>query len=95
MSTTIEELTVNYEEDGRVVRKELKKEILTKGAWSTIMFLYQDLDAKTEEYKEPKAMVVRFRKLKGEYRKQSSFNISSKKQALQMVEILSSWFKEE
>jgi hypothetical protein len=95
MSETIEELTVNYEEDGTLVRKELKKEILTKGAWSTIMFMYQDMDNKTGDYKDPKAMIVRFRKLKGEYRKQSNFNISSKKQAMQISDVLQGWFGEE
>ncbi len=92
MSATIEELTVNYEEEGTLVRKEIDKEVLSKGAWSTIMFKYQDLDAKSGEYKDPKAMIVRFRKLRGEYKKQSSFNISSAKQAKAMAETLSRWF---
>ncbi len=92
MAATIEELTVSYEENGTLVRKELEKEVLTKGAWSTILFKYQDLDSKTGEYKEPKAMIVRFRKLRGEYKKQSSFNISSPKQAKAMAAILTRWF---
>ncbi|MDA3864450.1 MAG: hypothetical protein PF689_11355 [Deltaproteobacteria bacterium] len=92
MSQAIEELTVNYEEEGRLVRKELAKAILSKGAWSTILFKYQDMNKKTEEYKPPKAMLVRFRKIRGEYRKQSSFNISSKKQALAIINTLTEWF---
>lgn len=94
MSASIEDLTVNYEEDGTLVREELEKEVLSKGAWSTIMFKYQDLDSKTGEYKAPKAMVVRFRKIRGEYKKQSSFNISSAKQAKAMAATLSKWFDE-
>ncbi|MBU1240491.1 hypothetical protein KKF84_09620 [Myxococcota bacterium] len=93
MSATIDELTVNYEEEGVLVRKEITKEVLSKGAWSTIMFKYQDFDQKIEDYGEAKAMVVRFRKIKGEYRKQSSFNISSPKQALAMAKILNEWFE--
>ena len=49
MAESIDELTIHYEEDGRVVRKEIAKEVLSKGAWTTIMFLYQDLDRKTDE----------------------------------------------
>ena len=48
MAETIEEVSYNYEDEGKLVRKEMKKEVLTKGAWATVMFLYQELDRKTE-----------------------------------------------
>ena len=47
MAETIDELTIHYEEDGKILRKELAKEVLSKGSWTTIMYLYQDLDRKT------------------------------------------------
>ena len=50
MAETIDELTIQYEEDGQVLRKQLDKEVLSKGSWTTIMFLYQDLDRKTGEH---------------------------------------------
>ena len=34
------------DETGELVVKQLAKENLTKGAWQTIMFLYQEKDAK-------------------------------------------------
>ena len=45
----VEELTVAFsdEDTGEEVIKELDKEILSKGAWPTVMFLYQEKDAKT------------------------------------------------
>ena len=50
MAETIEEVSYNYEDEGKLVRKEMKKEVLTKGAWATVMFLYQELDRKTEAW---------------------------------------------
>ena len=80
--------------EGKLVRKEIKKEILTKGAWATVMFLYQELDRKTEQWGPTKVSIVRFKKSGGVYRKQSSFNISSEKQARQIVDVIERWYKE-
>ena len=95
MAETIEELTVNYEEDGVLVVKELDKEVLTKGAWSTILFKYQDLDRKKGEFGPVKYVIRRYRKMQGTYRPQSKFTISSKDQALKIIDILSRWTSEE
>jgi hypothetical protein len=96
MAETIEELTINFEdEEGKLIVKELAKEILTKGSWSTIMFLYQDYDPKTEGYSEPKITIRRYRKSGGQFRQQSKFNISGQKQALQISDILRKWMPEQ
>jgi hypothetical protein len=50
MSSTIDDLTVSYEEDGVQVTKETGKEILSKGAWTTILFRYQTLDKASGEF---------------------------------------------
>ena len=92
MAETIEELTFNYEDEGRLVRKEIDRAVLSKGAWATLMFLYQELDRQTEQYREPKIAIVRFKKWNGVYRKQSSFNISSRKQAQQILEVIEKWY---
>ena len=94
MAETIEEVSYNYEDEGKLVRKEMKKEVLTKGAWATVMFLYQELDRKTEQWGPPKVSIVRFKKSGGVYRKQSSFNISSEKQARQIVDVIEKWYTE-
>jgi hypothetical protein len=92
MAETIAEVSYNYEDEGKLVRRELKKEILTKGAWATVMFLYQELDRQSETWGDPKVSIVRFKKSNGVYRKQSSFNISSEKQARQIVDVIERWY---
>ncbi|MEW5852525.1 MAG: hypothetical protein AB2A00_27310 [Myxococcota bacterium] len=90
----IDDLTANWEdpETKELRTKELAKEVLSKGAWATVMFLVQDLDRKTKGYRAPKISVRRYKKSGGTYRYQSSFNISSEKQAGEMMKILNKWF---
>jgi hypothetical protein len=92
MAETLEELTYDYEDQGVLVRKQLAKEVLTKGTWATIMFLYQELDKNTGKFRAPKISIVRFKKFKGSYRKQSNFNVSSVKQAKQITGVFEQWF---
>lgn len=95
MAEKIEDITINYEdENGRLIVKELDKEILTKGAWTTIMFLYQEIDRKTDDYGPPKVSIRRYRKIGGDFRQQSKFNISNAKQAKAISETLNKWFDE-
>lgn len=92
MAETVDELTINYEDNGELLVKQRDKEILTKGAWTTIMYLYQDLDRKTKEYGPQKISIRRYKKVNGEYRQQSKFNIGSEKQAKQIVETIGKWY---
>jgi len=94
MAETIDEINYDYEDEGKVVRRTLKKEVLTRGGWSTIMFLYEDLDRKTGKFGAPKVAIVRFKKWQGTFRKQSSFAISSEKQARQLMAVLEKWLPE-
>lgn len=87
----IEDITVNFEKDGKQLVKELKKEILSRGVWVTILFLYQQLDEKTGEYREPKICIRRYKKVKGFYQLQSKFSFSSDKQAKHIAGILTKW----
>lgn len=92
MAETLEELTYNYEDDGVLVRKEMDKTVLTKGSWATVMFLYQELDKASGKFRAPKIAIVRFKKARGAYRKQSSFNVSSEKQARQITAVFEQWY---
>jgi hypothetical protein len=92
MAETLEELTYDYEDEGTLVRKEIDRTVLTKGGWATIMFLFQELDRTSGKFRAPKMAIVRFKKSKGVYRKQSSFNISSEKQARQIAAVFESWY---
>ena len=93
MVSTVDELTVSYTEDGVETVKELDKKILTKGAWSTIMFRQQDWDRKKEAYGPDKYSIRRYQKRNGEYALRSKFVISSKDQAKQIIDTLNDWMK--
>lgn len=95
MAEAIDQLTVNWEEDGELKVKELKKHVLSKGAWATVMFLYQEFDKKTNEYKPPKISIRRYRKRNDQYMYQSKFNISSEAQGLEISRIITEWYKSE
>ena len=88
MAETIDEITVNWkdENDGILKVKEVKKEVLTRGAWTTIMFLIQEWDNKTEDYGPEKIRIQRYQKRSGSYTPRSKFTISNSKQAHQMMD---------
>ena len=94
MAETVDELTIRYEEDGIETVKELDKKILTKGAWSTIIYRYQDWNRAKDEYGPDKYSIRRYQKRNGEYQYKSKFNISSKDQARSIIEALEEWMKE-
>ncbi|MCD6486068.1 MAG: hypothetical protein J7K35_01900 [Syntrophobacterales bacterium] len=91
MASDVNEITISYEEDGVIIVKELDKIILSKGAWSTIIFNYQDWNRTKNEYGPERFTIRRYRKLNGEYRQQSKFNISSADQALKIITALQKW----
>jgi hypothetical protein len=94
MSETVDDLTVTYQEGELMTVKELDKVVLSKGAWATVMFRYQDLDRKTGEFGPDKYTIRRYQKRNGEYGQRSKFNISSKDQAQQIVTALTGWIKD-
>jgi len=94
MASTPDELTVSYSEGGTELVKELDKQILSKGAWTTILFRYQEWDNRKQEYGKDKYSIRRYQKRSGEYRQQSKFNISSPDQARAIVETLQGWLAE-
>jgi hypothetical protein len=95
MSETIDDLGIEYVEDDKVIVKQLDKHVLSRGSWTTIMFLYQEMDKKTEEYGAPKVSIRRYQKRNGVYRQQSKFNISSAKQGKEIIGALAKWYPEE
>jgi len=95
MASTPDELTINYSEGGIDVVKELDKEVLSKGAWTTILYRYQDWDARKEEYGKDKYSIRRYQKRNGEYQQKSKFNISSPAQATQLIAALNKWLPED
>jgi len=94
MASTVDELTIEYKEGDLVTVKELDKKVLTKGAWATLIYRYQDWDARKEEYGKEKYTIRRYQKRNGEYMQKSKFNISSADQAKAVIEALQGWIDE-
>lgn len=93
MSATIDDITVNYEEDGVLLVKELDKVVLSRGAWTTIIFRYQQWDRQKQEYGPERYTIRRYQKRGDEFLQKSKFNISSPDQAAKIVEALQGWLK--
>ncbi len=95
MAETVQDITIEWTDDeGRLLVKQLKKEVLTSGAWSTLVFSYQELNRQSGDYGPVKFRVGRYQKRNGVFRPHSKFNISSVKQAKQIVELLNGWIDE-
>jgi hypothetical protein len=91
MASDVNDISINYEEDGLVVLKELDKQVLSKGAWTTIIFRYQQWNKSKEEYGPDRYTIRRYQKRNGEYIPKSKFNISSSDQAKKIIAALQSW----
>ena len=95
MAETIDDISIDWKnEDCQQLVRQLKKEVLTSGAWSTIMFMYQDFNKKAGDWGPKKVRVVRYKKRSGKFIPQSKFNISSARQARQIVQHLQNWLPE-
>jgi hypothetical protein len=91
INETVDDLTISEFEEGTEVIKQLDKEILTKGAWVTAMYKYQEFDAKTQDYGIIKYTIRRYQKRNGKFKQRSKFNITSNEQANKIVSILQNW----
>ena len=94
MTETVDDLNIAYFECGVEMIKQLDKEILSKGAWATIIYRYQDWDAKNNQYSNDKFTVRRYQKRNGVYSQKSKFNISSTMQAEKISQVLKRWTTE-
>lgn len=95
MASTVEELTVRYEDGGVETVKELDKKVLSKGAWATVIYRYKDWEPAKDAYSENRFTIRRYQKRNGEYQQKSKFNISSEKQAQEIIEALQGWLGQE
>lgn len=79
MAANVDEITMNYEEDGVQKVEELEKLVITKGVWATLAFKFRTKVG--DEWSAPKIRLARYQKRDGEYKPKAKFNISSKDQA--------------
>ncbi len=91
MAETADDITIAYEEDGQLLVREIDKEVLSSGAWATVVFRYQELDRAKGEYGPDKYSIRRYQKREGQYQAKSKFNISSVAQAKKLIEVLARW----
>ncbi len=91
MASDVNDISIDYEEDGVLIVKEVDKEILSKGAWTTIIFRYQQWDRRKEEFGPDRYTIRRYQKRNDEYLPKSKFNISSADQAKKIVDALQGW----
>ena len=94
MAETVDELSVDFTEEGVLVTKQLDKVVLSKGAWATILYRYQDWDRAKGEYGPEKYTIRRYQKRHGQYQQKSKFNISSREQAQKIIDALQGWMRE-
>jgi hypothetical protein len=85
------ELSLDFEEDGKLVRKTIKKVVMAKGAWVRVVYLYQDLNRKKNEFGALKVSVALYKKAKSIYQFQKEFSFSSAAMAKQAAEIIQAW----
>ena len=92
MGSTVDELSVAYEEGGQVRVKELRKQVLHEGhGWATLVFLSQEWQEKEAIFGPPKVHLRRYRKRGGRYQLYSKFNLPSVSQAQGLAQTLQQW----
>lgn len=94
MAATVDDLTVDYTEGGVRLVQELDKEVLTRGAWTTVVFKYREWDGGRGEYGPERFTIRRYQKRSGRYQQRSKFTISSADQARKLIGILDRWVDE-
>lgn len=94
MSETIDDITIALTEDGIEKVRQLDKQILSKGAWTTILFRYQEWNHTKQTFDGEKYSIRRYQKRNNQYWQKSKFNISSQDQAQKIVSTLTSWLNE-
>ncbi|RMG08655.1 MAG: hypothetical protein D6731_21395 [Planctomycetota bacterium] len=90
---TVEDLTISREGDDRMApRRELRKKVVTSGSWATVLYEYDELkrSKKGEEWVR-KYSLVRYRKLKGSYRFQKEFALSSRDHVAIVRDTFAEW----
>lgn len=87
----LDEIRWDWEEDGRLVRRELDRRTFARGGWATVMFLFEELDPETDAWKAPKVAIVRFQKLHGLWKKHAAWNVDAD-DARGVAAALDAWF---
>jgi len=93
MTENINDITISYEEEGELLVEELGKIILTRGAWTSILFRYREMNRQTGAMGPPKAALRRYQKHNGLFKKRDAINLSAEA-ARTLVTTLQQWLDE-
>ena len=93
MAENINDITVNYEDEGELVVEELDKVILTRGAWTSILFRFRERNRQTGAMGPPKATLRRYQKHNGIFKKRDAINLSAEA-AKSLVGTLEKWLED-
>ncbi len=88
----LDDIRWDWEEDGRLVRRELDRRTFARGGWATVLFLFQELDLERDAWQPAKVAVVRFQKLRGLWKKHAAWNLAGETDVASVVEALTAWF---
>jgi hypothetical protein len=86
----IDDVSFEVEADGRLVRRQLARQVLSRGSWPTALYLYQELDPRTEAWRPAKVALVRFQSKRGQLRKHASITLGAA-QAREVAARLTEW----
>ena len=89
----INDITISYEDEGEILVEELGKVILTRGAWTSILFRYRERDRQTGAMGPPKAALRRYQKHNGLFKKRDAINLSVES-ARTLISTLQQWLDE-
>jgi hypothetical protein len=87
----LDDIRWDWEEDGRLVRRELDRRTFARGGWATVLFLFEELDPGTGTWKDRRVAVVRFQKVRGLWKKHAAWNLDHD-DARGVISALDAWF---
>lgn len=91
---TLDELTVNFEEDGVTKVRELDRAVLSSSsAWATIAYLFEERGPQGD-FRGPKVSLRRYRKRGQGFVVEKHLTIGSPRQAHGLAVALTRWFPE-
>lgn len=93
MTENINDITINYEEEGELVVEELDKVILNRGAWTSILFRYRERERQSGQMGPPKASLRRYQKYQGVFKKRDNINLSADT-ARTLITTLDQWLND-
>jgi len=88
----LDDIRWDWEEDGRLVRREVDRRTFARGGWATVMFLFQELDSERDAWQDARVAIVRFQKVRGLWKKHAAWNLAGADEARAVAGQLERWF---